>query len=151
MKKTRGLVLALLASGALVGCGGDDSNEALTYDGFIEAANGVCTAAETAVDAAAEGFSGDPANDVELYDELIPALEDATNGFGELNPPEELQEPYDDFVEATDAQLQGARDAQEAAEAGDEAEYQRILEDVGSFDKQADEAGSKLGAADCVG
>ena len=148
--RTRTFLLALVAAAAVAGCGGDD-NEALTYDGFIEAANGVCATAESTVDEASEGLSGNPNKDAAIYDELIPALEDATNAFGDLDPPEELQEPYDDFVAATDAQLEGARDAQAAAEAGDTAEYQRILEDLQPYGDQADEAGSKLGAADCVG
>lgn len=147
--RTRTFLLAVIAAAVVAGCGGDD-NEALTYDGFAEAANGVCQTAESTVNEASEGLTGNPKQDAEIYDELIPALEDATNAFADLDPPEELQAAYDDFVEATDAQLEGARDAQAAAEAGDTAEYQRILEDIRPYGDDADEAGSKLGAADCV-
>jgi hypothetical protein len=147
--RTRTFLLAAVAAAAVAGCGGDD-NEALTYDGFIEAANGVCQTAESSINQASEGLTGNPKRDLEIYDELIPALEDATDAIGDLDPPEELQDPYNDFVAATDAQLDGARDAQAAAEAGDTAEYQRILEDIQPYADDADEAGSKMGAADCV-
>ncbi len=96
------------------------------------------------------GLHRNPKDDLEIYDELIPALEDATSRIGDIDPPAELQAAYDDFVEATDAQLEGARDAQAAAEDGDVAEYQRILEDLRPYGEQADLAGSKMGAADCV-
>ncbi len=148
--KTRSFLVALLASGAIVGCGGDD-NEALSYDGFVSAANEVCAAAEDNIDQASQGLTGNPKDDVEIYDELIPALEDATGKIGDIDPPAELQDAYDDFVEATSAQLDGARDAKAAAEDGDTAEYQRILEDLRPYGEQADLAGSKMGAADCVG
>ena len=71
--KTRSFLVALLASGAIVGCGGDD-NEALSYDGFVSAANEVCAAAEDNIDQASQGLTGNPKEDVDIYDELIPAL-----------------------------------------------------------------------------
>lgn len=148
--KISSLLVALFASAALVGCGGDD-NEALTYDGFAAAANELCVEVETEIDAIAGDLTGEAEADAPVFDELVPALEDATNRLSELEPPEELQDAYDDFLATAETQLEGARDAQTAAEAGDTDEYRRILEDLGPLDKESDLAASKLGAEDCIG
>lgn len=147
--KTRRLLLATLASAALVGCGGDD-NEALTYDGFVAAANELCVEVDQEVDEIAADLSGDAKADAPIFDDLVPALEDATQRLEDLQPPDELEAAHDEFTAIANQQLDGARDAQGAAEAGDDAEYQRILEDLQPLGDESDEAASKLGAEDCI-
>jgi hypothetical protein len=142
---------AIAAALAVAGCGGDDSNQALSYDAFGAAANDICNRIDSSIGPLASQLKGDAAKDAPLYDDIVPTLEAATDDIKALDPPEELQASFTEYSDLVDQQLAGTKDAAEAAEAGDQQEYQRLLETI---DSQADEielAASKLGAADCIG
>ena len=149
----RTALLAAVAAVSLVfaACGGgdgEDTNRALTYDGFVEAANGVCTSVNEQVDPISEKLTGKAAQDAEVYDELIPELVSAREDMEALEPPEELQAAHDDFVSLVREQETAAEDAKAAAEAGDQKEYLRVLKSLDG--SEVDLAASKLGAAECI-
>jgi hypothetical protein len=121
---TRSAILAALAAATIgvVGCGGGDSNKALSYSGFATAANKVCSDATSSTDKIAAKLNGKATNDAPVYDDLIPALQSATDKFKKLKPPAALKVDADKF----------------AAKA------------IGPIAKEANLEGSKLGAAECA-
>lgn len=142
---------ASVAALAFAGCGGDDeSNQALSYSEFGAAADEVCLQVSEDIDPIQERLTGDPKKDAPVFDELIPELEAGSDRLAELDPPEELQATFDDYVENVEQQEAGAVDAQQAAEAGDREEYVRILETVQQLSSESDVLASKLGAAGCM-
>jgi hypothetical protein len=134
---------------AFAGCGGDD-NKALSYSAFTEKANEICKSSDADIEATSNKLTGKAATDAPIYDELIPKIEDASDKLKDLDPPDELKEAHDNFNAVLDKQIQGAKDAQEAAKTGDDAAYVAKVKELEPISKEGDEAASKLGAADCV-
>ena len=147
------LVLAVLLV-PLAGCGGDDkkesSNKTLSYSEFGEAANKVCNDQDKEIDPISDRLTGEAANDGPIYDELVPKLEDAAAEFEALKPPDELQADFDRVNSLIDQQVAAAKEAQAAAQSGDQAAYEKVIAKLQPLSEQTKEAESKLGAADCV-
>ena len=143
---------ASVAALAFAGCGGgdEDSNQALSYSEFGAAADEVCLQVSEDIDPIQQRLTGDPGKDAAVLEELIPELEAGSDQLAALDPPEELQATFDQYVELVEQQEAGAVDAQEAAEAGDRDEYIRILETVDQVSSESDLLASKLGAAGCI-
>ena len=143
---------AVVAALALAGCGGgdDESNQALSYDAFGAAAGEVCQDVSGTIDPLQSQFTGDVKKDAAIFDDLIPALQSGTDDLAALEPPEELQSTFDDYLAKIEEQEAGAIDAQKAAEAGDQEEYIRILETVDQISTESDLDASKLGATGCI-
>ncbi|MEA2167396.1 MAG: hypothetical protein QOF76_696 [Solirubrobacteraceae bacterium] len=149
---TRSAILAALAAATIgvVGCGGGDSNKALSYSGFATAANKVCSDATSSTDKIAAKLNGKATNDAPVYDDLIPALQSATDKFKKLKPPAALKVDADKFAGLVESEVTAAKAAQTAAKTGDDAAYQTAAKAIGPIAKEANLEGSKLGAAECA-
>ena len=151
---TRNALIAVVATAAiaLAGCGDDkkDSNKQLSYSGFVSEANKVCKDQDAKIDPISNKLTGQADNDAPIYEELIPKLEDARDDFAELKPPDELKPDFDKVVSLIDAQIQGAKTAQSAAQTGDQEAYDAAIAELRPLSAQTEEAQSKLGAADCL-
>lgn len=141
------MIAALLAAAAIAGCGGD-SNEALSYDALGDEVGRICVDTTSAI----EDATGTPPGDSEeLVDNLTKAdavIGDALGDTKALDPPEELQAAFDEYVAAFEVQRAGFADALEAAKADDAAAYKRAIQAFAQTDSQ--EAASKLGADACL-
>jgi hypothetical protein len=135
---------------AVAGCGGGSDNKALSYSDFSKKVNDVCLSANKNVKPISDKLTGKAATDAPVYDELIPKLQDARNSLNDLTPPDQLKSAYDTFKSLTDQQIQGAKDAQTKAKAGDDAAYIQQIKSLQPLGQQSNEAGSKLGAAACA-
>jgi hypothetical protein len=143
-------VVAALAALGVAGCGGDDSNKALSYGDFSKEANKVCQEENAKIEPVSNKIQGQASSDAAVFDELIPKLEAANDRFAELNPPEELKATFDSFNTTTEQQIEQAKKAQAAAKAGDQDGYIAVIRETQPLAEQSKLEGSKLGAAECA-
>ncbi len=145
------LVVAAAAAVALAGCGGDDeSSRALSYSDYTAQADKICGDVSADVDSVSAKISGDPDQDAPVLGEIIPKVRSGVDRIEALDPPAELEDAQAEFVRLTERQLDGTEDAQQAAEAGDQEEYIRLLETIQAGSEEVNLAGSKLGAIECT-
>ena len=144
----RSMILAVLCATALVaaGCGGDDDNQALSYDDTGTEISEVCNS----LDDLGTDLNGEPANDAPILAEDAPRFEDAINEVRELDVHEDLEDARDAFVANGEEQLAIINEAQQIAESGDKKAYREKLEEGQSLDAESNEFASDLGATDCI-
>ncbi len=140
-----GFACALALLGA--GCGGDDDdNQADAYNDAIAALDAICQS----VDDLGEGLTGDPANDAPILEEVAPRFEEAIQDLSEVDVPEELETPRDEFVENAEQQLELVEQAQQQAEEGDRQAYRDTLREGQAVDEEGEEIARELGAEECI-
>jgi hypothetical protein len=139
-----GLVAAVLV---FAGCGGDGGGDRLSREEFVSRADAICTRYEAKLDAL-----GQPQNVEELSefaDKAVPIAEDGREELGELRPPENLQATYDAWLEQGDKAIDVVKRLRDAANDGDQAEIERIAEEAGATDREANRLAGELGFEQC--
>ena len=137
--------IAVLSALALVGagCGGDDDNDALSYDDTGTEISAICESVDFG------GLTGEAENDAPRLAEIIPEFEGAIQELRDLDVNEELAADRDAFVANADQQLEIIEEAQAIAETGDTKAYRKKVNETGSLDRESDEIASRLGASGC--
>jgi hypothetical protein len=143
-------VVAAIAVLGVAGCGGDDSNKALSYSDFSKKADEICVDVNAKTDAIGSKITGKAETDAPVYAELLPVVQQGRDDFAALEPPDELKANFDNFLSITDEQIASAKKAEAAAKAGDQAEYVAILKATQPIQQQSNLEASKLGAAECA-
>ena len=118
---------ALLAGTTIIGACGSDEDR-LTAEEFTDQGNEICKTSNEAVEAADAEMSSNPDPSPEeitayLEDDLIPSIQTAIDDFEDLNPPEDLEDDLDAFIEAAQAaldELEAGADDPEALFAGED-------------------------------
>jgi hypothetical protein len=146
MTKRFAVVVALAM---LAGCGGDDNGggERLSRAQFVAQADAICRRYEARLDAL-----GQPMNVAELRsfaDKALPIAREGREELGELNPPEDLEETYDDWLEHGDHAIEIVERLRDAAEDGDQAEIQEIARDAEETDRESNRLASELRFKQC--
>ncbi len=132
----------------LAGCGGGDGGDRLSRDEFVAQASEICNRFETRIEAIPAPRA--TAEVPEYVDKARPAFEEGLEDLRELNPPEDLQDRYDDLLATGDTTLDRFDELRNAAEDGDEAEVNRIVEQVEREDEESDRIARELGLAACA-
>jgi hypothetical protein len=143
----RALVVGLLAATAVAGCGGDDGGDRLSRAEFISRADAICSRYEARLDAL-----GQPTNVDELEsfaDKALPIAKDGREELGELNPPEDLEDTYDAWLDRGNEAIQIVERLRDAAEDGDQAEIQRIAQEAQRIDTESNRLAEQLGFEQC--
>jgi hypothetical protein len=143
--KRRLLLLGALALGA-AGCGGDGGDR-LSKGEFIRQADAVCTKYEARLDAL-----GQPTNVTELRafaDKALPIAKDGREELGKLEPPAELEDTYDAWLDQGDEAIDIVERLREAAADGDQAEIQEIGQDAQRADAEANRLAAQIGFEQC--
>ena len=150
--QARLLAGTLLAALALAGCGGDDSssNNDLSYSDFSKQADAICKEERAKTEPEVAKLTGESQQDKAVWAKLIPQLQSGYDRFEELEPPEELQVPFDRFNAAHQETLALAEELQAAADQGDEESYAHAYKELQETPDTAARAGSKLGAPSCA-
>lgn len=110
------LILVISAALLTLGAGCGDDEERLTQEEFEQQGNEICEEnnkrLEDAFEAAGFGDEEPPAEDVEQFidDEVIPGIEQQIEELGELNPPEEIEDDFEQLLEDAEAALDEVRD-----------------------------------------
>jgi hypothetical protein len=131
---------------AAAGCGGDDR---LTREELIEEADATCAEFDQQIEDVPEPESLD---DIERYvQEIRPIVEEGTDELDALEPPEDLADEYDEWIEATRSGVERFDELEEAAASGDEQRIQEVFEDVGTGGEDADRLAEEIGFQECGG
>src|SRR3712207_6005331 len=111
------LLLLVCAVFALAACGGDDDDDGPSKDEFVEQADEICKNANEDLEAIEE-----PSTDDELVSYLNEALDLAEEVQGDLEdvePPDDVQDDWDKYLENTQEGLDIIEEARDQAEGGD--------------------------------
>jgi hypothetical protein len=134
------------ASLALAACGGGD--EGLSREEFLSEADSICTEYDQRVDEIEEPQSID---DVERYaDEAKPVIEDGMAELRALEPPDELEQQWDDYMASSEESVEYLDELREAGAAGDQARIQEIAQEVSEKNEEADRLARDIGLEDCT-
>lgn len=132
---------------AAAGCGGGDDR--LTREELIEEADATCADFDRQIEEVEEPQSLD---DVERYvQEVRPMVEDGTNELAELEPPEELEDEYEDWVAAMRSSVDQFDRLEEAVTSGDEQRIQEVFASAGQGGEEADQLAEEIGFQECGG
>jgi hypothetical protein len=140
--------LAIVGTLTLVlaaGCGG--GGDRLTRDELIEEADATCAEFDQQIEDVQEPES---LEDIERYvQEIRPIVEEGTDELDALEPPEELEDSYDDWIEATRSGVDRFDELEEAAASGDEQRIQEVLQGAGEGGEEANRLAQELGFQEC--
>jgi hypothetical protein len=137
---------SVAASLSLAACGGGD--EGLSREEFLSEADSICAEYDQRVDEIDEPQSID---DVERYaDEAKPVIEDGMAELRALEPPDELEQQWDDYVASSEESVEYLDQLREAAAAGDQARIQEIAQEVSEKNEEADRLARDIGLEDCT-
>jgi hypothetical protein len=139
--------VAFLAAGLIVaGCGGGGGDR-LSKAEFVSRADGICQQYEAKLDAL-----GTPQNQKELAafaDKAVPIAKQGRDDLGDLNPPEDLEDEYDAWLEQGDKAIDIVERLRTAAGDGDQAEIQKIAQEAEQTDREANRLAGQIGFKRC--
>jgi hypothetical protein len=118
----RVLLPAVALAAAVAGCAG--GGERLSREEFVVEATAICSRAEERVGALAPP---ETVEEVETYAREARAItEEGVSDLRELEPPQELEDGFDSYLEQADEVVALLGELERSAAAGDEAEARRI-------------------------
>jgi hypothetical protein len=155
----------ILSTGALAlfaaGCGGDDektdgattggtaSGETRGYAETTQAVNDICTRANAEIKPLTEKATGKADNDAPLLEDVVEVNEKYVAELKEIKPDPKLKEAFDAYVASIDVSTEKADEALSAAQSGDQAAYDKALEELSAADDANDPLAAALGAKEC--
>lgn len=114
---------------------------------LIEEADATCAEFDQQIEDVQEPESLD---DIERYvQEIRPIVEEGTDELEALEPPEELEDEYADWIEATRSGVDRIDELEDAAASGDEQRIQGVLQGAGEGGEEADRLAEELGFQEC--
>jgi hypothetical protein len=137
------LVVAV-ATLALGGCGEPSREE------FAAQVDEVCAAEASAFKNLIEGAQAERTDVVSQLERGAEIREEALAALRELEPPEELRQPFDDYLELREEGIDVTRTAVEAAERGDRETLDVATAALADRVAETDLTASQLGADECV-
>ena len=149
--RARSAVFLAFLTGAMglaaAGCGG--GGDRLTREELIEQADATCAEFDQQIEEVQEPES---LEDIERYvQEIRPIVEEGTDELDALEPPEELEDSYDQWIEATRSGVEQFDELEEAAASGDEQRIQEVFEGAGVGGEEADRLAEEIGFQECGG
>lgn len=130
---------------AAAGCGG--GSDRLTREELIEEADATCAEFDQQIEDVQEPESLD---DIERYvQEIRPIVEEGTDELEALEPPEELEDEYADWIEATRSGVDRIDELEDAAASGDEQRIQEVLQGAGEGGEEANRLAEEIGFQEC--
>ena len=133
--------VALAAAAALVllvaaGCGGGGGGDKLTAEEYSSQLNTICTEFNDKQDAA--GNPQSLADIGEIGPKVLDAFDSAIAEVEDLDPPSELEEAHNEFVDVGHQQRDVLSDLIDAAKDNDEAKAQELAAKGNDLDKKSD-------------
>jgi hypothetical protein len=130
---------------AAAGCGG--GSDRLTREELIEEADATCAEFDQQIEDVQEPESLD---DIKRYvQEIRPIVEEGTDELDALEPPEELEDEYTDWIEATRSGVDRIDELEDAAASGDEQRIQEVLQGGAEGGEEADRLAREIGLQEC--
>jgi hypothetical protein len=130
------------------GCGGNGGgNGELTAEEFRQQADAICAEFEGKLDAIEQPSSPE---DLERFvNEAVPIIEDGTQELADLEPPEEFRAKWTRVTEINEENLDTIKAVQTALEDDDVEEAQRLVEEAGGTEEEADRLAREIGLTKC--
>jgi hypothetical protein len=149
MNRTLVTSLVLVAATALVaaGCGGGGGNDTLSKAEYAAQADKACTAAQ------AEGKDLDLSSTEKIAsngDQAKEVLDELADKIDNLEPPDELKDPAESFVDGLKQEADEFGEMTQAAKDGDTAKIQEIQGKLQSQSAATSEDARFLGASGCA-
>jgi hypothetical protein len=139
--------LAALAAAIAAGCGGGGDGERLTREEYIQQADAICADVNQQIEALGEPTSLQGLATIGA--EAVSATEQGLDALRELQAPEEFEAQVNEAYDLLERQNELGREVVDAAEAGDEAEVNRLIDEISTVDEQADQIAQDLGLQEC--
>jgi hypothetical protein len=139
--------LSLTGAFLAAGCGGDGGGGELSAEEFRQEADRICEEFEGKLNDVEPPTSPD---DIQRFvNEAVPIIEDGTGQLNDLDPPSDFQDEWDRITEINEENLDTIRAVRDALENEDLTEAQRLMEDAGGNEDEADELARDLGLTKC--
>lgn len=145
----RALLTGTLASAALAvaaGCAGEDDR--LSREELVSEADAICVEHEGRLDELAEPES--LADFERLVQDAKPIVEEGTEELRRLEPPEELESEYEEWMSRNEANLDLIDDLATAVAERDEQRIEEVVQELGRNEEEADELAAAIGLEACA-
>jgi hypothetical protein len=146
----RAILLGLVTSTALTvgaGCGGDGGDR-LSREELVSEADAICAEYEAELGALAEPES--LADFERLVQDAKPIVENGIESLQALNPPEDLEDEFEEWISRNEENVAAIEDLQEAVADRDEQRIQEIVRQIDENEQEADELAAEIGLEDCA-
>ena len=145
----RTLGTGLVVSAALVAaaCGGDGGDR-LSREELVSEADTICAEYEGELDRLAAPES------IEDFQRLVqdarPIVEGGIEELRALEPPEELEEQYEEWISRNEENLDAIDELEAAVTERDEQRVQEVIQELDRNEREADELAADIGLDDCA-
>jgi hypothetical protein len=139
--------LALAAALVTVGCGGGPHD--VTAEELVSEGDEICRLGKQRFEEIQEQPLTNSAEGVEQTEQLIEESEDELNALRDLEPPDELREPYDRYLEARGRALEFFRRGRDAAEEQDSEAYIQAQNAVAESAAERRDLARAIGFEEC--
>ena len=146
----RAILIGLVTSTALAvgaGCGGD-GDDRLSREELVSEADAICAEYEAELGTLAEPES--LADFERLVQDAKPIVENGIESLQALNPPEDLEDEFDEWISRNEENVAAIEDLQEAVADRDEQRIQEIVRQIDENEQEADELAAEIGLEDCA-
>jgi hypothetical protein len=146
----RAILIGLVTSTALTvgaGCGGDGGDR-LSREELVSEADAICAEYEAELGALAEPKS--LADFERLVQDAKPIVENGIESLQALNPPEDLEDEFEEWISRNEENVAAIEDLQEAVADRDEPRIQETVRQIDENEQEADELAAEIGLEDCA-
>jgi epoxyqueuosine reductase QueG len=143
----RATLIGLVASAALAvgaGCGGDG----LSREELVSEADTICAEYEAELAELAEPES--LADFERLVQDAKPIVENGIESLRGLEPPEDLEDEYDEWIARNEENVDAIDELQAAVAEQDQQRIQEIVQQLDQNEQEADELAAEIGLQDCA-
>ena len=155
------LVLVLTVPAFAAACGGGDGGggERLSSAELVEQANRICADYDQRVEniqakyaGRITGFEDEKSLDAleEFAAESRSEVAEGLEKLRELEPPEDVEERYDEWLATGDETLERIEELEEAAAGGDSGEVAKVIQQAGESERESDRLAAELGLTECA-
>ncbi len=145
----RAILIGLVSSTALAvaaGCGG--GGDRLSRDELVSEADAICADYEAELEGLAEPES--LADFERLVQDAKPIVETGVEELRALEPPEDLEEEYDEWISQNEENVESLDDLQAAVAERDEQRVQEVVQGLDQNEQEADELAAEIGLEECA-
>jgi uncharacterized protein Yka (UPF0111/DUF47 family) len=146
----RAILIGLATSTALTvgaGCGGDGGDR-LSREELVSEADAICAEYEAELGELAEPES--LADFERLVQDAKPIVENGIESLQALNPPEDLEDEFEEWISRNEENVAAIEDLREAVADRDEQRIQEIVRQIDENEQEADELAVAIGLEDCA-
>jgi hypothetical protein len=144
----RGAVVAAVCGAAILTACGGDGGDRLSREELVSQADAICGEYEQKLDALGEPQT---IQEVEsLADDAKPIVEEGVGKLEQLQPPEELEDDYDRWIELNHDSVAVIDDLKDAAASGDEAQVRQVVQEAQAKENEADALAGEIGFDECA-